>query len=61
VHTTWGPAVGALFVTLVPELLSRFGEIHAVLFAVTLVIAVIFLPQGFGGAIEQRLRRDSAA
>ena len=57
VHTTWGPALGALFVTLVPEILSRFGEIHAVLFAVTLVIAVIFLPQGLGGAIEQWLRR----
>ncbi len=57
VHTTWGPALGALFVTLVPELLSRFGEIHAVLFAVTLVVAVIFLPQGLGGAIEHRLRR----
>lgn len=60
VNTSWGPALGALFVTLVPELLSRFGEIHAVLFAVTLVIAVIFLPQGLGGAIEQRLRKDSA-
>ncbi len=60
VHTTWGPALGALFVTLVPELLSRFGEIHAVLFAVTLVIAVIFLPQGLGGAIDQWLRKDSA-
>lgn len=60
VHTTWGPALGALFVTLVPELLSRFGEIHAVLFAVTLVVAVVYLPQGLGGAIEQRLRRESA-
>ncbi len=60
VHTTWGPALGALFVTLVPELLSRFGEIHAVLFAVALVIAVVYLPQGFGGMIEQRLRKKSA-
>jgi branched-chain amino acid transport system permease protein len=60
VHTTWGPALGALFVTLVPELLSRFGEIHAILFAVALVIAVVYLPQGFAGMIEQRLRRKSA-
>jgi branched-chain amino acid transport system permease protein len=59
VQTTWGPALGALFVTLLPELLSRFGEIHAVLFAVTLVVAVIFLPQGLGGAIERRLRGNS--
>lgn len=59
VHTIWGPALGALFVTLIPEWLSRFGDIHAVLFAVTLVIAVVFLPQGLGGAIEQRVRRKS--
>ena len=60
VNTTWGPALGALFVTLVPELLSRFGEIHAVLFAVTLVIAVVYLPQGLGGAIEQWLWKKSS-
>ncbi len=60
VHTTWGPALGAIFVTLVPELLSRFGEIHAVLFAVALVIAVVYLPQGFGGMIEQRLWKKYA-
>ena len=61
VHTAWGPALGALFVTLVPEALSRFGEIHAVLFAITLVIAVIFLPHGIGGALEQMLGRKSVS
>ena len=59
VHTPWGPALGAIFVTLVPELLSRFGEIHAVLFAVTLVIAVIFLPNGLGGVLERLLYRKA--
>lgn len=57
VHTSWGPALGALFVTLVPEALSRFGEIHSVLFALTLVVAVIFLPRGLGGALERMLNR----
>ncbi len=61
VHTSWGPALGAIFVTLVPEALSRFGEIHSVLFAVTLVIAVIFLPHGLGGAFERLLRRKAVA
>jgi branched-chain amino acid transport system permease protein len=61
VHTAWGPALGALFITLVPEVLSRFGEIHAVLFALTLVLAVIFLPQGLSGAIERALRKRAAA
>jgi branched-chain amino acid transport system permease protein len=57
VNATWGPALGALFVTLVPEWMSRFGDIHAVLFAVTLIVAVVFLPNGLAGALA-RLGRE---
>ena len=56
VHTVWGAALGALFVTLVPEWLSKIGEFHQVLFAITLIAVVIFVPEGIGGAL-QRLRR----
>lgn len=56
VHATWGPALGALFVTLVPEWMSRFGDIHAVLFACTLIAAVVFLPNGLAGALARLLR-----
>jgi len=56
VHTTWGAALGALFVTLVPEFLSRFGDVHAFLFALTLIAAVVFLPQGLSGFLERALQ-----
>ena len=50
-RTIIGTVLGALFITIVPNALSRFGDIHAVLFAACLIAAVIFLPDGFGGAI----------
>lgn len=52
-----GTVVGAIFVTALPNLLSRLGEIHPLLFAVLLIIAVIFLPAGFGGAFSTFWRR----
>ena len=52
-RTIAGPILGALFVTALPNLLSRLGDIHAMLFAALLIAAVIFLPGGLGGAIER--------
>lgn len=52
VTTVWGPVLGALFITLVPEWLSKLGDIHAVVFALALIAAVILLPEGFGGAVR---------
>lgn len=53
VRTIAGPILGALFVTVAPNLLSRFGDVHPILFAALLILAVIFLPAGFGGALKQ--------
>jgi branched-chain amino acid transport system permease protein len=58
-QTVWGAALGALFITITPRLLSRFGDIHAMLFAACLIAAVIFLPEGFGGALQRALRFGS--
>jgi branched-chain amino acid transport system permease protein len=55
--TIVGTVLGALFITLMPNALSRFGDIHAVLFAACLVAAVIFLPEGFGGALARLTAR----
>jgi branched-chain amino acid transport system permease protein len=63
-QTIAGTILGALFVTLLPQALSRFGDIHALLFAGLLVVTIIFLPRGFGGALArqwQRLAGRSAA
>jgi len=51
--TIIGAVLGALFVTIVPRVLSQFGDIHAVLFACLLIATVIFLPEGFGGALQR--------
>ncbi len=61
IHTDWGSVLGAVFITVVPEMLSRFGDIHAVLFAGALIAAVILLPEGFGGAIERVVREKVVA
>ena len=53
VRSIAGAIVGALFVTAAPHLLSKFGDVHPLLFAALLIVAVIFLPGGFGGAIAQ--------
>jgi len=50
INTIAGVALGALFVTAGPTLLSRAGDVHPLLFALALVAAVIYVPGGFGGA-----------
>jgi branched-chain amino acid transport system permease protein len=52
-QTIIGTVFGALFVTLLPNTLSKFGDIHALLFGLLLVAIVIYLPLGFSGALKQ--------
>ncbi|MGO4666937.1 branched-chain amino acid ABC transporter permease [Bosea sp. 2RAB26] len=61
--SVWGIIAGALFVTLIPELLSGLGDIHQVLFGLALVLVVTLLPDGLiGGAdrLAQLLKRRMA-
>ena len=58
-QSVWGAVLGALFITITPRLLSGFGDIHAMLFAAFLIAAVVFLPEGFGGALQRALRPGS--
>jgi len=60
VYTVWGPVLGALFITILPQWLSRLGDIHAFVFAAALIAAVILLPEGFGGAVSNWWRRQAA-
>jgi branched-chain amino acid transport system permease protein len=53
VRTVPGTILGALFVTAAPILLSRFGDIHPLIFAGLLILTVIFFPGGYGGAIAK--------
>jgi branched-chain amino acid transport system permease protein len=60
VYTVWGPVLGALFVTILPQWLSRLGDIHAFVFAAALIAAVILLPEGFAGALGNWWRARAA-
>jgi branched-chain amino acid transport system permease protein len=53
--------LGALFVTLLPELLSRIGDIHQILFGLALVAVVVILPDGLMGALAALGRKVGMA
>jgi branched-chain amino acid transport system permease protein len=52
VGSIYGIVIGALFITFVPELLSKLGDFHGVVFGIALVLIVIAAPRGIAGAIE---------
>lgn len=58
--SVWGIVIGALFVALVPELLSGLGEAHQMLFGLTLILIVMLLPQGLSGLPALILKRRRA-
>ena len=53
VRSLWGVVLGAMFVTLLPEVLSQIGDIHQILFGLALVAVVVLLPDGLAGLIRQ--------
>lgn len=59
-HSVGGIVIGALFVALVPELLSGLGDFHQVLFGLVLVLVVTLAPGGLTGVLQQ-LRRPGGA
>ena len=52
VRSLWGVVLGAMFVTILPELLSQIGDIHQILFGLALVAVVVLLPDGLVGLIR---------
>ena len=53
VRSLWGVVLGAMFVTILPELLSQIGDIHQILFGLALVAVVVLLPDGLVGLLKQ--------
>lgn len=47
-----GIVAGALFVTFLPELLSKLGDFHQILFGLALVAIVVALPNGLVGTLS---------
>jgi branched-chain amino acid transport system permease protein len=52
-RSVWGVALGALFVSFVPEWLSGLGDAHQVLFGLVLVVVVTLLPGGLAGVLAR--------
>ena len=57
-HSTWGPAVGALLLGVVSEFLKlRIPYGHLLVYGLIIVIAILFFPQGIVGTLGQRMKR----
>ena len=58
----YGVVIGALFITFTPVILSKFGELHGVIFGIALVLLVTLAPKGIFGvyqSLQSRRRRRS--
>jgi ABC-type branched-subunit amino acid transport system ATPase component len=55
--TLSGPVIGAVIVTLVPELFNASPDLRQIIFGLLLIVLVQALPGGIGGAIKKRFRK----
>jgi branched-chain amino acid transport system permease protein len=52
----WGPVLGALLLTVLPEYLRRYGDYEVPLYGLTLIVVMLFLPRGLAGLLDRRPR-----
>jgi branched-chain amino acid transport system permease protein len=52
----WGPPVGALILTVLPELFRAFAEYRAAVQGAMLMVSIIFLPRGVADTIITKFR-----
>lgn len=52
--TRFGPILGAVIVVLLPQLLTRFGEMETVVYGFFILVFLLFLPHGISGLLERR-------
>lgn len=53
----WGPVFGALIYTAVPELLRAFKDLEIFVFGLSMVLVLLFFPEGIAGALSKLRRR----
>lgn len=51
--TKYGPILGAALLAFVPELVRGFNEYRTLVYGIALVVIIIALPEGLGGAIAK--------
>jgi len=60
--TRFGPLIGAAIVTILPQLLLRFGEAETLIYGAFIVLFLLFVPHGLAGLVENaRWTRKPAA
>ncbi len=57
IASLWGALGGAVFLSILPELLSHFEDYEVVIFGIILILVMIYTPEGFISALERRLWR----
>lgn len=62
ISTTFGPMIGAIVITLFPELLRHFHSARELLYGGLLLMMLLFAPKGVYGLLDllPRLRRNAA-
>jgi branched-chain amino acid transport system permease protein len=56
----WGPVLGALLLTVLPEYLRKYGDYEVPLYGLALIVVMLFLPRGLAGLLERRADRATA-
>lgn len=52
--TRFGPILGSVVVVLLPQLLTRFGELETIVYGVFILAFLLFLPHGLSSLVEKR-------
>jgi branched-chain amino acid transport system permease protein len=60
VRSVFGTVIGALFITFMPEYLSRLGDFHQILFGLALIAVVVGLPGGLVSVLDYLRHRTVA-
>ncbi|MGO4838547.1 branched-chain amino acid ABC transporter permease, partial [Rhizobiaceae sp. 2RAB30] len=52
--TRFGPILGSVIVVILPQVLTRFGELETVVYGLFILLFLLFLPHGLSGILERR-------
>jgi branched-chain amino acid transport system permease protein len=55
----WGPVLGALLLTVLPEYLRTYGDYEVPLYGLALIVVMLFFPHGLAGLLERRATRTT--
>lgn len=55
----WGPILGALFLTVLPEVFRFLADYRLIVYGLCLLLVIIFLPSGLISLLPQRKRMES--